>query len=76
MGKIYINYNGKTGFSRSTDKTGLAGALVSYVDFKRLSADIETNSKESYGITIDPADVQDFIANYEVDSFFTASEKE
>ena len=75
MNGIFINYNGKTGFSRSADKGGLAGIQISYADFKNLSADIKTGSEESYGITMDTADVQDFIANYEIDSVFTDAEK-
>jgi hypothetical protein len=76
MSEIYINYNGKTGFSRGADKGSLAGTPVSYADFKNLSADIKTGSEESYGITMSSADVQDFIANYEAESVFTAAEKE
>ncbi len=75
MSEIYINYNGKAGFTRSADKGGLTGAPVSYADFKGLSADIKTDGEESYGITMDSADVEDFIANYEADSVFTAAEK-
>jgi hypothetical protein len=75
MSEIYINYTGKTGFTRSTDKGGLAGKSVSYADFKGLSADIMAGSEDSYGITMDSADVQDFIENYEVDSIFTGAEK-
>ena len=44
MSEIYINYNGKTGFSRGADKGSLAGSPVSYADFKSLSADIKTGS--------------------------------
>jgi hypothetical protein len=76
MSEIYINYKGKTGFSRVADKGGLTGSRVSYADFKSLSGDIQTCSEETYGITMDSAEVQDFIANYEVDSVFTASEKQ
>lgn len=75
MSEIYINYNGKSGFSRSADKGGLAGKQVSYADFKGLSADITSGSDAAYGITMDSGDVQDFIANYEVDAVFTDAEK-
>jgi hypothetical protein len=75
MSEIYINYNGKLGFVRAADKNGLAGKAVSYDDFKGLSADIKSGSDAAFGITMDSADVQDFIANYEVDSIFTDSEK-
>lgn len=75
MSGIFINYNGKTGFCRSADKDGLAGVQISYADFKNLSADIHAGGEEVYGITMDSADVQDFIANYEIDSVFTDAEK-
>ncbi len=75
MSAIFINYNGKTGFSRSADKGGLEGVQISYADFKNMSADIHAGSEEAYGITMDSADVQDFIANYEIDSVFTDAEK-
>ncbi|MBQ9630069.1 MAG: hypothetical protein IJR49_00575 [Treponema sp.] len=75
MSDIYINYNGKSGFSRANDKASLVGKAVSYADFKNVSHDIETGSDVAYGITISSADVHDFIANYEVDSIFTAAEK-
>jgi hypothetical protein len=75
MSEIYINYDGKAGFARSTEKSGLTGTQVSYADFKGLSADIKSGSEDSYGIILNPADVQDFIANYEVESVFTDAEK-
>jgi hypothetical protein len=75
MSGIYINYNGKTGFSRCADVGWLVGVQISYADFKNLSADIKADGEESYGITMDAADVQDFIANYEIDSVFTDAER-
>ena len=75
MSDIYINYNGKSGFSRANDKGSLKGKAVSYADFKGLSGDIEEGSNVEYGITMSSSDVHDFIANYEVDSFFTPEEK-
>ena len=75
MSDIYINYNGKSGFSRATDKGALAGTAISYADFKGVSADIKSGSDVAYGITMSSDDVQDFIANYEVDSIFTDAEK-
>lgn len=75
MSDIYINYSGKSGFSRAADKGALSGTAVSYADFKGLSADIKPGSDVAYGITLGSGDVQDFIANYEVDTIFTDAEK-
>ena len=75
MSDIFINYNGKSGFSRASDKGALTGTAISYADFKGVSGDIKPGSDVAYGITISDSDVQDFIANYEVDSIFTAAEK-
>ena len=75
MSEIYINYNGKSGFSRSADKGALAGKAVTYTEFKGLSADIKPGTDVAFGITMDSSDVQDFIANYEVESIFTDAEK-
>ena len=75
MSDIYVNYNGKSGFSRAADKGALAGTAISYADFKGVSADIKSGSDVAYGITMSSGDVQDFIANYEVDSIFTDAEK-
>lgn len=71
MSEIYIKYAG--GFSRVADKGSLGGKVVSYADFKTVSEDIKAG--EEYGIILDSADVQDFIANYEDDSLFQAGEK-
>lgn len=71
MAEIYIKYAG--GFSRAADKGSLGGKVVSYAEFKTLSADIKGG--EEYGIILDSADVQDFIANYEDESVFTDAEK-
>ena len=75
MSDIYVNYNGKSGFSRAADKGALAGTAISYADFKGVSGDIKSGSDVAYGITMSSDDVQDFIANYEVDSIFTDAEK-
>jgi hypothetical protein len=75
MSEIYLKYSGQSGFSRATDKSGLSGNILSYNDFKSASGDIKPGSADEYGIIIDSADVQDFIANYEVDSVFTNAEK-
>lgn len=71
MSEIYIKYAG--GFSRVADKGGLGGKVVSYADFKTLSADIKAG--DEYGIILNSSDVEDFIANYEDDSVFTDAEK-
>jgi hypothetical protein len=73
--EIYLKYSGASGFSRSADKSGLSGKVVSYADFKSLSGDIKPGSSDEYGIILTKDDVQDFIANYEVEDVFTASEK-
>lgn len=75
MSDIYINYNGKTGFTRAAGKDALAGKAISYEEFKKLSADIEPGADASYGITLDSGDVHDFIANYEAESLFSDAEK-
>ena len=75
MSDIYVNYNGKSGFSRAADKGALAGTAISYADFKGVSGDIKSGSDVAYGITMSSGDVQDLIANYEVDSIFTDAEK-
>lgn len=75
MSDIYINYNGKSGFARAADKGALSGTAVSYADFKGLSHDIKPGDDVSYGITMSSGDVQDFIANYEIDTIFTDAEK-
>ena len=75
MSDIYVNYNGKSGFSRAAAKSALAGTAISYADFKGVSGDIKPGSDVAYGITMSDGDVQDFIANYEVDSIFTDAER-
>lgn len=75
MSDIYINYNGKTGFTRVASKDELAGKTISYEEFKKLSADIESGTDITYGITMSSGDVQDFIENYEDHSLFAAAEK-
>ena len=74
MSEIYLKYSGNSGFSRSNDKAGLSGKILSYADFKATSGDITPNSTDQYGIIIDSSDIPDFIANYEVDSVFTEAE--
>ncbi len=75
MSEIYIKYSSAAGFSRSADKAGLSGKVVSYNDFKGLSDSITPGSSDEYGIILDSADVQEFIANYEADTLFTDAEK-
>jgi len=75
MSDIYVNYNGKSGFSRASNKGALAGTPISYADFKGVSGDIQPGSDVAYGITMSDGDVQDFIANYEVESIFTDAER-
>jgi len=75
MSEIYLSYNGKSGFSRKNSKTDLTGKVFSYSDFKTASGDINPGSTDSYGIILQPSDVQDFIANYEAESVFTDDEK-
>lgn len=74
MSEIYLKYSGTAGFSRSNDKGGLTGTVLSYADFKNVSGDIKPGSADEYGIILDSGDVQDFIANYEVDSVFNTDE--
>ena len=74
MGEIYLNYSSTSGFSRSNDKAGLTGKILSYADFKEISGDIKPGSPEQYGIIMIATDVQDFIANYEIESVFTEAE--
>ena len=52
MSDIYINYNGKSGFSRATDKGALAGTAISYADFKGVSGDIKSGSDVAYDILL------------------------
>lgn len=73
MSEIFLNYSPKTGFTRAADKGGLTGKVMPYADFKTVEVDCE--SSDAYGIILDSGDVQDFIANYEVDSVFTDGEK-
>jgi hypothetical protein len=75
MSEIYLKYSGTAGFSRSNTKAELSGKVYSYADFKNVSGDIKPGSSDEYGVIIDTGDVQDFIANYEVDSVFTDAEK-
>ncbi|MCQ2611669.1 MAG: hypothetical protein MJ169_07950 [Treponema sp.] len=75
MSEIYINYSGATGFKREVDKGALTGKVMSYADFKTVSGDIKAGSADQYGIILDSADVQEFIANYEEESIFTDAEK-
>ena len=75
MSEIFISYSGAKGFSRANDKGSLFGKVVSYSDFKTISADIKPGSSDEYGIILDSADVQEFIANYEEESIFTDAEK-
>lgn len=74
MSEIYLKYSGASGFSRSNDKAGLSGKVLSYADFKVASGDINPGSSDQYGIIMDSADIKDFIANYEIDSVFTEAE--
>ncbi len=64
MSEIYLKYNG--GFSRVADKGALSGSVMSYSDFKNISADIKDG--QEYGIILDTNDVEDFVANYEDES--------
>lgn len=73
MSEIYLNYNPKDSFSRAADKGALTGKVMSYADFK--AVEVDSDSSDAYGIILDSGDVQDFIANYEVDSVFTDAEK-
>ncbi|MCR5613644.1 hypothetical protein [Treponema sp.] len=75
MSEIYISYSGANGFKRAADKGALSGKVMSYADFKGVSGDIKPGSSDEYGIILDSADVQEFIANYEDDSVFTDAEK-
>lgn len=75
MSEIFISYSGAKGFSRANDKGSLSGKVVSYADFKSISADIKPGSADEYGIILDSGDVQEFIANYEEESIFTDAEK-
>lgn len=75
MSDIFISYSGAKGFKRESDKSALTGKVLSYADFKGISADIKPGSSDEYGIILDSADVQEFIANYEEESIFTDSEK-
>ena len=74
MSEIYLKY-ANSHFSRANDKGQLSGKVMSYADFKVASADIKPGSADEYGIIMDSADVQDFIANYEDESVFTDAEK-
>jgi hypothetical protein len=74
MSDIYLKYSGTSGFSRSNNKTGFSGKVLSYADFKVASGDIIPGSADQYGIIMDSADITDFIANYEIDSIFTEAE--
>ena len=74
MSEIYLKYSSASGFSRSNDKAGLTGKILSYADFKEMSGDIKPGSSDQYGIIMNSTDVQDFIANYEIDSVFTEAE--
>lgn len=75
MSEIYLKYCGASGFSRANDKASLSGKVLSYADFKTVSGDIKPGSSDEYGIILDSADVQEFIANYEEESVFTDAEK-
>lgn len=75
MSEIFLNYSGTAGFSRSNTKAELSGKVFSYADFKIASGDIKPGSSDKYGVILDTSDIQDFIANYEVDSLFTDAEK-
>ena len=75
MSEIYISYSGVIGFKRADDKGALSGKVVSYDEFKSISADIKAGSADEYGIILDSKDVQEFIANYEDESIFTDAEK-
>jgi len=75
MSEIYLSYNGQSGFYRMDNKADLTGKVFSYSDFKTASGDINPGSTDSYGIVLQASDIQDFIANYEVDSIFTDTEK-
>lgn len=76
MSEIYLKYSGSTGFTRINEKSGLSGKVLSYADFKAASGDIKPGSADEYGVILNNGDVQDFIANYEVDSVFTDAEKQ
>lgn len=75
MSDIYINYSGKTGFTRVADKGALTGKAITYEEFKKLSPDIEAGADAAYGITMGAGDVHDFIENYEDGSLFSDAEK-